>query len=86
MSAAVAAAARQQHAAAAAAMRRPMMGAPMMGVMPQPMRVGVPVSMPPMMGMLPVMHQFNLMRPIQPGQYQSPHSYQHHSDTYAAQQ
>ncbi|KAJ0176813.1 hypothetical protein K1T71_007992 [Dendrolimus kikuchii] len=67
MSAAVAAAARQQHAAAAAAMRRPMMGAPMMGVMPQTMRVGVPVSMPPVMGMLPVMHQFNLMRPIQPG-------------------
>ncbi|KAM3962638.1 LOW QUALITY PROTEIN: bub3 interacting GLEBS and Zinc finger domain protein [Aphomia sociella] len=69
MSAAVAAAARQQ---AAAAMRRPLVQ-PMMGVLPQlpqlsqPMRVGVPVSMPPVMGMLPVMPQFNLMRPLQPG-------------------
>ncbi|XP_013195799.1 BUB3-interacting and GLEBS motif-containing protein ZNF207 isoform X2 [Amyelois transitella] len=57
MSAAVAAA-RQQ-----AAMRRPMLPPVMM----QPVRVGVPVSMPPVMGMLPVMPQFNLMRPIQPG-------------------
>ncbi|CAG9786555.1 unnamed protein product [Diatraea saccharalis] len=60
MNAAVAAA-RQQ---AAAALRRPLMQ-PMM--LPQPMRVGVPVSMPPVMGVLPVMPQFNLMRPIQPG-------------------
>lgn len=70
MSAAVAAA-RQQ---AAAAMRRPLMQS-MVGVlppMPQPqLRVGVPMSMPPVMGMgmLPVMPQFNLMRPLQPGQY-----------------
>ncbi|XP_034831713.1 BUB3-interacting and GLEBS motif-containing protein ZNF207-like isoform X1 [Maniola hyperantus] len=57
MSAAVAAARQQQAAAQAqAAMRRPML--PMM-------RVGVPVS--PVMGMLPVMPQFNLVRPLQPG-------------------
>ncbi|XP_052741222.1 BUB3-interacting and GLEBS motif-containing protein ZNF207 isoform X2 [Bicyclus anynana] len=66
MSAAVAAA-RQQQAAAqaqAAAMRR----APMMpGVVLPQMRVGVPVSVPPVMGMLPVMPQFNLVRPLQPG-------------------
>ncbi|XP_031766280.2 BUB3-interacting and GLEBS motif-containing protein ZNF207 isoform X2 [Galleria mellonella] len=72
MSAAVAAAARQQ--AAAAALRRPLVQ-PMVGVLPPlpplapPVRVGVgvPVSMPPVMGMLPVMPQFNLMRPLQPG-------------------
>ncbi|XP_072949020.1 BUB3-interacting and GLEBS motif-containing protein ZNF207 isoform X2 [Epargyreus clarus] len=69
MSAAVAAAARQQQAAA---MRRPMMQQ-VVGVLPQqlqqlqPVRVGVPVSMPPVMGVLPVMPQFNLMRPLQPG-------------------
>ncbi|XP_046966039.1 BUB3-interacting and GLEBS motif-containing protein ZNF207 isoform X1 [Vanessa cardui] len=60
MSAAVAAARQQQ----AAALRRPMMQ-PV--VLPQPVRVGVPVSVPPVMGMLPVMPQFNLMRPLQPG-------------------
>lgn len=64
MSAAVAAAARQQ--AAAAAMRRPMLPPVML---PQPMRVGVPVSLP----MLPVhaMPQFGFMqaRPLQPGLY-----------------
>ncbi|KAL0839077.1 hypothetical protein ABMA28_017058 [Loxostege sticticalis] len=64
MSAAVAAARQQQ---AAAALRRPMMQQ-VVGVLPQPqLRVGVPVSMPPVMGMLPVMPQFNLMRPLQPG-------------------
>ncbi|CAK1554225.1 unnamed protein product [Leptosia nina] len=59
MSAAVAAARQQQ----AAAMRRPMpMG--MMGMLGQ-VRVPVPVSMP--VPVLPVMPQFNLMRPLQPG-------------------
>lgn len=67
MSAAVAAAARQQ--AAAAARLRPQLMPPtmMMG-----MRVPVPVSLPHHvmgMGVLPVMPQFNLMRPLQPGQY-----------------
>ncbi|CAG9102025.1 unnamed protein product [Plutella xylostella] len=62
MSAAVAAARQQQ---AAAAMRRPIMQQMMI---PQPMRVGVPVSMPPVMGVMPVhMQHFNLMRPLQPG-------------------
>lgn len=51
--------------AAARQLRRPMMQ-PV--VLPQ-VRVGVPVSVPPVMGMLPVMPQFNLMRPLQPGQY-----------------
>lgn len=73
MSAAVAAARQQQ---AAAAMRRPMMQQ-MVGVLPQPMRVGVPVSMQPVMGMLPVMPQFNLMRPLQPGQYQCANYYEY---------
>lgn len=62
MSAAVAAARQQQ------AMRRPLM----QPVMLPPVRVPVPVSMPhvtPVMGVLPVMPQFNLMRPLQPGQY-----------------
>ncbi|CAH0715775.1 unnamed protein product, partial [Brenthis ino] len=49
--------------AAARQMRRPMM---QQVVLPQ-VRVGVPVSVPPVMGMLPVMPQFNLMRPLQPG-------------------
>ncbi|XP_053609080.1 BUB3-interacting and GLEBS motif-containing protein ZNF207 isoform X2 [Plodia interpunctella] len=51
--------------AAARQLRRPLL--PPAGLVMQPMRVGVPVSMPPVMGMLPVMPQFNLMRPIQPG-------------------
>lgn len=72
MNAAVAAAARQQ-----AAMRRPMMQ-PMVGVLPQPVRVGVPVSMPPVMGVLPVMPQFNLVRQLQPGQYTSQYCYSHY--------
>ncbi|XP_063826218.1 BUB3-interacting and GLEBS motif-containing protein ZNF207 isoform X1 [Ostrinia nubilalis] len=60
MNAAVAAARTQ-------AMRRPLLPQ-VVGVLPQPqLRVGVPVSMPPVMGVLPVMPQFNLMRPLQPG-------------------
>ncbi|GBP93240.1 BUB3-interacting and GLEBS motif-containing protein ZNF207 [Eumeta japonica] len=73
MSAAVAAAARQQQAAAtAAALRRPMMQSMMTGMIPQPMRVGVPVSVPPVVGvgMLPMMPQFNIMRPLQPATVQ----------------
>ncbi|XP_061715824.1 BUB3-interacting and GLEBS motif-containing protein ZNF207-like isoform X2 [Cydia pomonella] len=67
MNAAVAAAARQQAAAQAQAqqaLRRPMMQP--VHVLQQPVRVGVPVSMPPVMGVLPL-PQFNLVRPLQPG-------------------
>ncbi|XP_049873053.1 BUB3-interacting and GLEBS motif-containing protein ZNF207 isoform X2 [Pectinophora gossypiella] len=64
MSAAVAAA-RQQ------ALRRPLLQPTLQPAMHSmlmpPVRVGVPVSVPPVMGMLPVMPQFNLMRPLQPG-------------------
>ncbi|XP_047990989.1 BUB3-interacting and GLEBS motif-containing protein ZNF207 isoform X3 [Leguminivora glycinivorella] len=54
----------QAQAQQAQALRRPMM--PPVHMLPQPVRVGVPVSMSPVMGVLPL-PQFNLVRPLQPG-------------------